>query len=99
MDQAVVLAASLDQIEQLARSLSLFRRALGQVTPASAPLMLNRAAGLMEVVVGDLNDLGANLAGLSGLNFEPAPTEWPRVSVGGGVRLGTAAGCLCHDHD
>ncbi len=98
-------AKAVGDLNQLAAALSLFRRSCTKVPDAAAAVYLHRAAGLMEVVVHDLNSVAEDLGHAFGVTSEPAATDWPAMAGGRGPGLGReyahgqGCGCGCERHE
>lgn len=88
---------SVDHISQLAEAMSQFRRSLDASADRAAKLNLHRAAGLMEVVIHDLNSVAADLAQAFEVVHQPAATDWPDLNSGGHGH-GHSCGCGCDNH-
>lgn len=97
------VTTSLDDLNQLASALAMFRKGCANIPPAASAMYLHRAAGLMEMVVHDLNSVAGQLAEAFELEAEAVATGWqpmeePGHGLGHDHSHGQGCGCGCDNH-
>lgn len=79
-DHKQAVTKALDDVHQLATALAMFRKGVANAPDSSSALYLHRAAGLMEMVVHDLNSVAAELGQSTEVTWQAVDTGWEAMA-------------------